>query len=178
MLGIHQGNLRICEHNQDQFKDIKAVTGYVYIHASCTLDSLIRVDKYLVIVNDSEDLIKVNLPSLESTGRSFSLQGLSKVNAPRLKEVGIDLRIESECTLPSLVLVQGNIRAYKNCVLPSLVLVEGSIRIYDGAEVIAPELVTVNKTLYIPDEGEIIAPKIKSHNLALTIPIKTTKQRR
>ena len=99
----HIGNLEITKKNQDQFKDITEVTGYVRVYGEAKIEALQTVGGYVSVDSDAK------LEALQTVGGNVSVYGDAKLEA--LQTVGGNVSVYSEAKLeaPKLETVGGNV---------------------------------------------------------------------
>ena len=77
----HIGNLEITKENQEQFKDITEVTGYVRVYGEAKIEALQTVGGYVSVYGEA----KLEAPQLQTVGGDVLVYGGAKLEAPLLQ---------------------------------------------------------------------------------------------
>ena len=136
----HIGNLEITKDNERGFKNLKEVTGYLYVDRSAKLDA----------------------PLLTTVGGDLYVDGSAKLDAPLLTTVGGDLYVDGSAKLDALTTVGSYLRVYGSEKLdaPLLTTVGGYLRVDGSAKLDA--LTTVGGYLRVYGSAKLDAPNIKN----------------
>jgi len=120
----HIGNLEITSKNENDFKDIKEVTGYVRVYGSAKLD----------------------VPKLETVGGYVRVDGSAKLDAPKLETVGGYVYVYGSAKLDALTTVGGDVYVSGSAKLdaPKLETVGGDVYVDGSAKLDAPKLINKN----------------------------------
>ena len=160
----HIGNLEITSKNENDFKDIKEVTGYVRVYGSAKLDvpKLETVGGYVRVDGSA----KLDAPKLETVGGYVYVYGSAKLDA--LTTVGGDVYVSGSAKLdvPKLETVGGYVYVYGSAKLdaPKLETVGGYVRVDGSAKLDAPKLETVGGDVYVDGSAKLDAPKLINKN--------------
>ena len=123
---IHEGNLEITEKNQNDFKELVAVTGYLRVSCDAKLEALTTVGGYVRVYGSAK------LGALTTVGGHVSVYGSAKLEA--LTTVGGDVGVYGSAKLEAPKLENKNNTSAKeitDCALSLAFSLRGLIKI-DG----------------------------------------------
>ncbi len=177
----YDGNLIITRENQDKFKELTEVSGYISVRENTKLDApKLEKSGYIVVCENA----KLNMPELtevtgyitvnenatldapkltEVTG-SISVYENAKLNVPKLEKSGYIVVWENaKLDMPKLTEVTSNIVVYANAKLnmPKLTEVTGSISVWENATLNMPKLTEVSGDIYVYENATLDAPKLE-----------------
>jgi len=132
----HIGNLEITKDNERGFKNLKEVTGYLYVDRSAKLDA----------------------PLLTTVGGDLYVDGSAKLDAPLLTTVGGDLYVDGSAKLDALTTVGGYLYVDGSAKLDALTTVGSYLRVYGSEKLDAPLLTTVGGDLRVDRSAKLDAP--------------------
>ena len=155
----HIGNLEITEKNQNDFKDIVEVTGYLHVYSSAKLAALTTVGGYLHVYSSAK-LEALKLEALTTIGGSLDVSGTEKLEAPLLTTIGGSLRISGSAKFEALTTVGGDVRVSGSAKFEALTTVGGDVSVYNSAKFDAPKLTTVGGYVSVYNSAKFDAPKL------------------
>jgi len=152
----HIGNLEITKENQEQFKDITEVTGYVSVRSNAKLEApqLQTVGGYVRVYGEAK------FEALQTVGGYVSVDREAKLEAPQLQTVGGYVRVYGEAKLEALQTVGGDVYVYGEAKLEALQTVGGYVRVYGEAKLEA--LQTVGGDVRVYGEAKLEAPLLQT----------------
>jgi len=149
----HIGNLEITKENQEQFKDITEVTGYVRVYGEAKIEALQTVGGYVSVGGKA----KLEAPQLQTVGGDVYVYGEAKLEA--LQTVGgyVSVYGNAELEAPQLQTVGGDVSVNGEAKLEALQTVGGNVSVDSEAKIEAPQLQTVGSHVYVYGEAKLEA---------------------
>ena len=151
----HIGNLEITEKNQNDFKDLVEVSGYLYVYGSANLEALTTIGGNLYVYGTAK------FEALTTVGGNLHVTGSAKLEA--LTTIGGYLYVYGSANLEALTTIGGNldVSGTANLEAPLLTTIGGNLDVSGSANLEA--LTTIGGNLYVDGSAKLEAPLVKSN---------------